>query len=385
MATIQFPTDGLSDGYTFTAENGVIYTYDSSGGGGWTANNPEGLDDRYVEITGDTMTGDLNVTGANVVVDGDISATGNAVVTGDVQSTSQNGGQLAGLRNQIINGDFKVWARGTAVSIPDSTVTYTADRWAGNTSSGTSQIARSVNSPNVEGLIWSATNTGSVLVAFQQAIELYNQSNCQFTVGSQWTLSFWTTEDQTANLANVKFKAGTTDNGSDASNSFPLYQATGKTSNGYTQYSATFTITTDTSTVANCNCLSVIFNLLPGQSIAGVQLEPGSVVTPFESRPLALELALCQRYFVRLNEDFAIWSGYAAAGSGYATTGTYPVEMRAVPTVSNVTSWQRTASVFSQDNIQPFAFKQSIYFSCSATGSANSAFFYAGADCNAEL
>ena len=53
--SIQFPSPP-SQGQTFEASNGVIYTYID---GGWTANNADALEDRFVNLTGDTMTGDL--------------------------------------------------------------------------------------------------------------------------------------------------------------------------------------------------------------------------------------------------------------------------------------------------------------------------------------
>ena len=344
---IQFPK-GPFIGNTFPYDD-MVYVWD---GEKWTAQNDKAYWDKNgnelnPEDTGNDVNlgpGDLSANdgsfSGDLAVAGDVTTDLN--VLGDVTATSANGGPLAGFRNQIINGDFKFWARGTAVSVPD-TLAYTADRWAGITpnAAGTSEIARSVNAPYVEGLTWSATNTGSVLVAFQQAIELYNQNNCQFTIGSQWTLSFWTTEDQTANSANVKFKAGTTDNGSSASDSLPLYQATGKTSNGYTQYSATFTITTDTSTVVNCNCLSVIFNLNPGQSISGVQLEPGPVVTPFEIRPLAIDSSLCFRYYYAYEPSMALYAFFYAHNMSTNSTSRlvqhpHRVPMRATPTVTYI-------------------------------------------------
>ena len=85
MATIQFPdATNLPDGYTFEAENGVTYTLDKSGGGGWTAYNSEGFDDRYVEVNGDTMTGDLtvpNLASNNSITAGDRASTGDWLIS----------------------------------------------------------------------------------------------------------------------------------------------------------------------------------------------------------------------------------------------------------------------------------------------------------------
>ena len=63
-------------------------------------------------------------------------------------------------------------------------------------------------------------------------------------------------------------------------------------------------------------------------TIGDLQLEAGSVATPFEHRPIGTELALCQRYY-QLN----------IASTGYSTTTTNvscsvagEVTMRAAPT-----------------------------------------------------
>ena len=69
--------------------------------------------------------------------------------------------------------------------------------------------------------------------------------------------------------------------------------------------------------------------------ITGVQLEVGSVATPFEHRSFGEELALCQRYFQARTGHAGNWGG----GVAYSTTAiqmwlSLPVEMRAGPTLS---------------------------------------------------
>lgn len=118
--TIQFP-DSPSQGDTFEASNQVTYTYDS---GGWTANNTVGLNDLYVEVAGDTMTGDLTVP--------------NLISEGDVQTTSLNGGSLGGFRNLIINGAVTINQRGRSYE-QVSNDNYWADRWK-KVSGGMTQI-----------------------------------------------------------------------------------------------------------------------------------------------------------------------------------------------------------------------------------------------------
>jgi hypothetical protein len=69
--------------------------------------------------------------------------------------------------------------------------------------------------------------------------------------------------------------------------------------------------------------------------LTGVQLEVGSVATPFERRPYGTELALCQRYYFRMKAV----DGNAVFGNGFildTNTGLFcryfPVTMRTAPT-----------------------------------------------------
>ena len=89
-----------------------------------------------------------------------------------------------------------------------------------------------------------------------------------------------------------------------------------------------------------------------GSTFNFVQLEEGSVATPFEHRPIGLELSLCQRYYEKsCNIDVvpvtAASTGQftsTAAGANnrlYSTSITFKVTKRAAPTMS---AWTYTGT-----------------------------------------
>jgi hypothetical protein len=70
-------------------------------------------------------------------------------------------------------------------------------------------------------------------------------------------------------------------------------------------------------------------------AVTGIQLETGTVATPFEMRNIGQELALCQRYYYKIFPN----SGNKMFGFGYNTSttvasvsGFFPVTMRTRPT-----------------------------------------------------
>ena len=75
--------------------------------------------------------------------------------------------------------------------------------------------------------------------------------------------------------------------------------------------------------------------------VTGVQLERGSLTTPFEFRPLGVELGLCQRYYYRRTNEsqydrFGIWNATNTI-SGAAQIR-FPVKMRAPSLNINISS-----------------------------------------------
>ena len=68
--------------------------------------------------------------------------------------------------------------------------------------------------------------------------------------------------------------------------------------------------------------------------LTGVQLEIGTVATPFEHRPIGMELSLCKRYFENLGLTYSgHWGG--VKGPQMATSIYFDVEKRATPDVDD--------------------------------------------------
>mgnify|MGYP003654514120 CR=1 FL=1 len=70
------------------------------------------------------------------------------------------------------------------------------------------------------------------------------------------------------------------------------------------------------------------------------QVEVGSQATPFEHRSFGEELALCQRYCFRINDNgsdaIQIGNGYYVTGTTTRAVVTFPVTMRGIPTVTTL-------------------------------------------------
>ena len=288
--------------------------------------------------------------------------------TDQVRVANLNGGQLAGTRNRIINGDMQIDQRnaGAAVTATAAGV-YTVDRWAVvEDTDGTATVQQSITvfpAGLFTSLLWTVGTADASLASTQNAaivqrIEGFNVADFNWGGANAQTVtvSFWVRSSVTGT-----FPVSLRNSANNRS-----YVATFTISAANTWEKKTVTITGDTSGtwltgtsigliltialaagtsfnttagawaagnyVSTSSCTNLMATAGATFYLTGVQLELGSVATPFERRSYGQELALCQRYYwTRTGVEFL---ATVNAGNGYRQHITYPVEMRANPTIT---------------------------------------------------
>jgi len=298
MTVLNFPASP-NQGDTYTVNN-VLYTYE---GVKWTANNPSNLSSEYVNITGDTMTGTLTVPA--LVSTGDITANKN------ITAASYNTSQLAGFRNQLINGNMLINQRGSVnTTTAGVTEVYTCDRWYVDSAGTYSWEQRNPSNAN-----W---NVGFTAAGFDTCLNVRNAQSSyrirqaielpvvgqpgQFVPGSTWNVSIYATDQPTVT---VDFRTSVTGAAGDV---VPVLTETlmPAVPGESMRYSYSFTVPSNITLVSTNNCLAVSFRNSSGTgaiSVSGVQLEPGTVATPYEQIPYQTQLANCQRYYQSISID----------------------------------------------------------------------------------
>jgi hypothetical protein len=287
---------------------------------------------------------------------------------------------LYGFRNRIINGDMRIAQRGTAAVTASN---YVVDRWAFfengsmvfSVQQSTTAPAGYVNSLAVT-VSTSASPSAATRSQLYQSIEGLNVSDLAWGTASAKTvtLSFWVRSSLTGQFG------GSLQN-SAKNRSYP-FSYTISAANTWEQKS--ITIAGDTSgTWLTTNGIGVdlMIDLGAGSDllgtagawagadyrgatgdvklnetsgatfyITGVQLEVGSVATPFERRPFGTELALCQRYFQKITAAPGV--GQNGSTTIVDLNFTFRVDMRATPTASPAGALQvtDTAADFTQSS-----------------------------------
>ena len=296
-----------------------------------------------------------------VVINGD---------TGITQAGEFNSDSTMGFKNRIINGAMVIDQRNAGASVTvDGTGVYTVDRWqAVDSTDGafsgqqdSSAPAGFVNSLKITTTTADATLTTTQSAIFRQSIEGTNTADLAWGTASAKTvaLSFWVRSSLTGTFGGAVRNF-------DASRSYPFtytisvadtweqksIEIEGDTSGTWLtttgigvqiafglgigpDRSGTADAWAGANVLAPTGAVSVIGTLSATWYVTGVQLEVGSVATSFDLRSIGTELALCQRYYYRVQ---ALGAGTKLTETGYSISTTqafmknpFQVRMRSAP------------------------------------------------------
>lgn len=298
--------------------------------------------------------------------------------TATASLSSLNGGPLSGTRNRIINGDMRIDQRNAGASIT-ATAAYTVDRWyARESGAGSASFQQVSDSPSAfsHSLKTTVTGTVSPLTAgdrlyVRQPIEGFNTSDLAFGTASAKTItiSFWVKSSVTGQFGGAvtnsvidrsyvfnftvstantwEYKAvtiagDTTGTWTGATNGIGLYlvlsMATGST------YESTAGSWQSGEYYNSSSSVNLLATSGATFYITGVQLEAGTVATPFERRSYGQELSLCQRYYYKSQPLSDVNSPTYSTELRGRIALNHPVTMRANPVVT-ATSWTMFGSL----------------------------------------
>jgi hypothetical protein len=280
--------------------------------------------------------------------------------------------QYTSFKNRLINGQMMIDQRNNGASVTPVDASYTPDRWqwflsqasklsaqrsttapAGfiNSLAVTSLSSYSVGSSdlfsvlqqieglNVGDLGWGTANAQTVTVSFQVRSSLTgtfggwirNWDGSRGYVFSYTISSANTWETKSVTIAGDTSGTWLTTNGSGLMLGFSLGAgSTRSTTAGSWGSTAYYGVTGGQSVVGTSGATFYI---------TGIQLEKGQTATSFDVRPYGTELALCQRYYAKLQNDGT--GGDVTLGIGTQTLTTngafyinFPVTMRSEPTAT---------------------------------------------------
>ena len=306
-----------------------------------------------------------------------LEVAGNAMFYGNIYANN-----LGMFRNKIINGDMAIDQRNLGTAQPSANTTYYVDRWSiyqaittGALSIQRVGLTSSDIGPFEKGFKYSLKCTVTTAVSnytywvLQQCIEGINISDFSWagsSTGNNVTLSFWFRAGQ-AGYYNIILRNYNTS----AQSWVQLFKV--PVANTWAYYSVVIPPPPGTGTQWNSNNNATQLQLqigsivkinqssttgwsVPGSApecvswftdwlttvnnyiqLTGVQLEKGSLATPFEFRPLQVELQLCQRYFITYGTgttNCRLTNGWWQSSTGGLLNFIPPIEMRTVPTFS---------------------------------------------------
>ena len=256
------------------------------------------------------------------------SSTGTAATLASI-----NGGPISGARNRIINGAFAIDQRNAGASqtfTAAAALAYSVDRWYGYCT-GANVTGQRVQGASVGQFYYRFTGAASVTaIGFGQRIEQLNSADL---AGTTATLSVDLANSVLTTVTWTAYYANTADTFGTLASPTRTQIATGTftVTSTVTRYSTNINIP-----AAATTGIEIVFTVGAQTSgtwtIGNVQLEGGTVGTPFERRSYGQELSLCQRYYYASSTAHV----YGGPGATYQNqfNATFPSSMRASPTMA---------------------------------------------------
>ncbi len=312
-----------------------------------TSDDANAIQNTIVDAKGDLITATAADTPARLAV----GSNGETLVADSSTSTGLRY-QAPVQANPVINSAMQIAQRGTSISV-GAGAPYTLDRWQGFRSGAAAgeTVSRQVtgdttNLPFIQYCARVQRDSGNTSTADLTLSQSFETINSIPFAGKTVTLSFYARRganySATSNLINTAIYVGT---GTDQSwiSGYTGFAVAVSAANTLTTSWQRFTMTGAIG--ATVTELAINFAATPTGTagaadffeVTGVQLEVGSVATPFHTLGGTIqgELAACQRYYFRNVAD--IHYARFAPGSATSTTAASvllqpPVPMRVTPT-----------------------------------------------------
>ncbi|WP_432721302.1 hypothetical protein R0381_002560 [Jeongeupia wiesaeckerbachi] len=229
-------------------------------------------------------------------------------------------------RNKLINGNFDFWQRGTTYNYTSGISTHCADRWylanIGTFGASTGLSRMALTPDEIPGasyaLYWKRVAPVADTISYEigQRIE-----GVRTLAGKTITLSFWYKNDVGSAPPFVSFSQIFGTGGSPStivSTSSQVIPA----SSTWTKVVMQFALPSIAGKTLGTNGDDfLVLKIVGPKDVAGgyylsqVQLEEGLVATPFEQRPMQIELTLCQRYY-RTSYELGVRPGSISVNRG---------------------------------------------------------------------
>ena len=264
---------------------------------------------------------------------GNLAVTGNTTVSGNFSAANMSG------QNRLINGTMMIDQRNsgsTQTITAGAALAYTCDRWYAYCT-GANVTGQRVTAVGTNAFVYQFTGAASVTaIGFGQRIE---SANCSDMAGTTATLAVDLANSVLTAVTWTAFYANTADTFGNLSSPTRTQISSGTftVNSTLTRYSTQIAIPSAATTG-----IEIVFTV--GAQTSGtwqidrVQLESGTVATPYERKLFSAELAACQRYYYQVmssnaaGSNLSMWGGYFRGSTAFeGFHKQHPVPMRITP------------------------------------------------------